>query len=225
MWWLRQVTSQTLRCEQWTRSLSQRTDRAAPVFLQGTWHRCTCLVFSIPGTSLPDKTTSRYCQNKHFCLMWGRFWRAHLLCFIMSPMEKQTSLCFSSERYFTSGPTSSFRRSICSRVCWTKYPTAPCWDGSKAWICCKMSRTFSNQTKETDSEQVYTAVQHLHTYVALVPRPRGLPDEFSREDWEPFLQLQAPKELFTLAQPVETATGPFPFVKLPTSKEGQCWAK
>lgn len=71
--------------------------------------------------------------------------RAHLLCFIISPIEKQTSLCFSSERCFTSGPTSSFRRSMCSRVCCTRYPTAPCCDGSRAWMCCRMSRTFSKQ--------------------------------------------------------------------------------
>lgn len=170
------VSSRALGCgnftsaskQQWIYLLSK--DRTAPIFPT----RCMAVMqmaFSIPYISLADKTTSHSCQNQHLCthpyslLMWGRFWRAHLLCFIISPMEKQTSLCFSSERCFTSGPTSSFRRSMCSRVCWTKYPTAPCWDGSKAWICCKMSRTFSNRTKKKDSEQVSRAAQHLHIYI------------------------------------------------------------
>lgn len=155
-WWLTGGTSQTsLQTSSSKNACSQRRDRAAPIFLRGMQHRCMCLTFSVPGTSLADKTPSHYGKQtllhsslqRSLLLAQGRFWRAHLLCFIISPMEKQTSLCFSSERCFTSGPTSSFRRSICSRVCWTKYPTAPCWDGSKAWMCCKMSRTFSKQNK------------------------------------------------------------------------------
>lgn len=164
----------------------------AETHVPGIFHSRYLLGRQTHVSSLSEQTLLRS-SLRHSLLMGGRLRRAHLLCFIISPMEKQTSLCFSSERCFTSGPTSSFRRSICSRVCWTKYPTAPCWDGSKAWICCKMSRTFSNQNKNTGSEQASRATQHLKTHAGVFlkaagaqPRPRGLSYKFSTQE-EPLL--------------------------------------
>lgn len=135
--------------------------RATPLFLHGTdaraWH-FPLLLGTKPSLTAVSSNPSALLLHSW---LWGKL-QAHLLCFMMSPMEKQTSLCFSSERCLTSGPSSSLRRSMCSRVCCTRYPTAPCWEGSRAWMCCRMSRTFQT-TAKTGSGHVPAAAQLINT--------------------------------------------------------------
>lgn len=85
---------------------------------------------------------------------------------MMRPTEYCTSLCSGALRLFTSGSTGCLLCWMCSSVCCTRYPTAPCWDGSRAWICCRISNTWDREREKSNKHSGYTFLpwEYLHRH-------------------------------------------------------------